>query len=183
MRPDEQDEDLWVFGYGSLIWQPGFEFVESVPGTLHGFARSFCMWSVHYRGSRRSPGLVLALKPQPGSFCRGLAFRVEASHGDAVLEVLRDRELMASAYREEWQTVELEDERRVSAVCYVVDTGHELYSGELSIEEQADIIGRSFGERGHNREYLFRTCERLESLGIVDSDLVELAGAVARPDR
>ena len=183
MQPDEQPDDMWVFGYGSLIWQPGFEFIESVRGTLHGFARSFCMWSVHYRGSRRSPGLVLALKRLPGSLCKGLTFRVAANQSDAVLKALRERELVASAYREEWQTVELDDDRSVLAVCYVVDTDHELYSGNLSIEQQADIIGRSRGERGHNREYLIRTFERLESLGIVDPDLVELVGMVGPSDR
>ncbi len=116
MKSDEQAGDLWVFGYGSLIWQPGFEFIESVRGTLRGFARSFCMWSVHYRGTRQSPGLVLALKRIPGSSCDGLAFRVAADQRDVVLKTLRKRELVASAYREERQPVELDDERSVLAV-------------------------------------------------------------------
>ncbi len=180
MNASGQEGDLWVFGYGSLIWQPGFEFVESIQARLDGHSRSFCMWSVHYRGTRQSPGLVLALESRPDASCRGLAFRVASSDRDAVLSFLRERELTASAYREEWLTVELDDGRRVQAVCYVIDTDHDLYAGSLSHEKQAAIISRSKGDRGRNRDYLLRTCERLQSLGIQDSSLVKLAGIVNR---
>src|SRR5512145_1517750 len=90
--------DLWVFGYGSLMWQPGFAFVENVPGRLWGWRRSLCIYSTIYRGTPEEPGLVLGL--EPGGSCRGIAFRVAAAQADETLAYLRDREMRTNVYRE-----------------------------------------------------------------------------------
>ena len=92
--------EFWVFGYGSLLWKTGFEYAERRLATLTGFRRSFCMASVHYRGTPENPGLVLALDPNPSASCHGVGFRVEEPIADATLAYLRERELVPSAYIE-----------------------------------------------------------------------------------
>ena len=173
-----QDDELWVFGYGSLIWQPGFEYVESEVAELEGYVRRFCMWSIHYRGTRTNPGLVLALDQKAGGSCTGLAYRVAASSAASALAGLRARELVSSAYLECRLPVTLEYGRQVKAVCYVIDPRHAQYCGELGLAEQIRIIGSARGERGPNREYLFKTSERLEALGISDPEISTLVNLV-----
>ncbi|MDE2791708.1 MAG: gamma-glutamylcyclotransferase [Paracoccaceae bacterium] len=172
--------ELWVFGYGSLIWQPGFPYMEAVPGVLDGYARRFCMWSVQFRGSQQSPGLVLALKQEAGASCHGLTYRVSVDRAGPVLAQLRERELVLSAYRETRETVVLGDGRTVAAVCFVIDPTHELYCGELSADEQARIISRASGTRGDNREYLYWTCAHLDRLGLSDPELTALEARVRK---
>jgi len=175
----QHDGTLWVFGYGSLIWHPGFVHEARVIADLPGYARSFCMRSVHHRGTQVDPGLVLALDPQPGAQCSGVAFAVHADHADPTLVALRERELISSAYLERWLPVELRDGRRVEAVTYVVDPDHVQYCGGLDLEEQAQIIARAIGGRGPNRDYLFNTAAHLRKLGLADADLDWLARRVA----
>ncbi len=169
---------LWVFGYGSLMWNPGFRFEDRVLATLPGFARTFCMRSIHHRGTDADPGLVLALDPTPGAACHGLAFRVAPGDADPTLDYLRERELISSAYLEERHSVTLAHGDRVEAVTYVVDTGHVQYCGGLPLETQAQIIARAVGGRGPNTEYLYNTASHLAELGIEDSDLSWLVGRV-----
>jgi cation transport protein ChaC len=169
---------LWVFGYGSLVWNPGFPHAERVRARLPGFARTFCMRSIHHRGTPEDPGLVLALDPHPGQACEGLAFRVEPGEEGGTLATLRERELVSSAYVEETHEVDLEDGRRVEALTYVVDTVHEQYCGGLDLETQAQIIARAHGGRGPNTEYLWNTAAHLAELGIPDPDLEWLARRV-----
>ena len=107
------DGALWVFGYGSLMWNPGFGYAERVLASLPGFARTFCMRSIHHRGTVEKPGLVLALDPHPGAHCRGLAFRVTPGEEGGTLAYLRERELISSAYLEETHALDLSDGRRV----------------------------------------------------------------------
>ncbi len=172
------DRPLWVFGYGSLMWNPGFEFVERVPASLPGFARTFCMRSIHHRGTVEKPGLVLALDPHPEAVCKGLAFRVAPGEEGGTLAYLRERELISSAYLEETHALDLDDGRRVEAVTYVVDTDHEQYCGGLALETQARIIAEAVGGRGANTEYLWNTVAHLAELGIEDRDLDWLARRV-----
>lgn len=169
---------MWVFGYGSLVWNPGFEVESRVIATLPGFARSFCMRSIHHRGTDANPGLVLALDAHAGAMCQGVALEVAAHRQDRVLEYLRERELISSAYLEQFLPVDLSDGRRVEAVTYVVDTNHVQYCGALALEEQARIIAQAVGDRGPNTEYLYNTAAHLSELGITDPDLDWLSARV-----
>lgn len=168
---------MWVFGYGSLIWDPGFAVAEAVVGRVAGWRRSFCMRSVHYRGTAEAPGLVLALDEAPGAACDGVALRVEAEAAEAVLAGLRARELISYAYREVEVGVRLRDGRAVQALAYAINRGHDQYCG-LDTEEQAAIIARSSGARGANRDYLYATAEHLHALGIADAELDALVTRV-----
>jgi cation transport protein ChaC len=172
------DTPLWVFGYGSLMWNPGFAYEERVIATLPGFARSFCMRSVHHRGRPEKPGLVLALDPHPGAECHGLAFSVAPARRADTLAYLRERELISSAYLERRLPVALSDGRSVEAVAYVVDPGHVQYCGGLPLEEQAGIIATAVGGRGPNTDYLYNTALHLAELGIDDDELTWLARRV-----
>lgn len=169
---------LWVFGYGSLMWNPEFAPAESALARLPDYARSFCMWSIHHRGSEEAPGLVLALDAHPGAECRGLALRVKPEEEDEVLTALRARELVSSAYLERRLPVELEDGRQVEAVAYVVDPAHVQYCGGLSVERQAEVIATARGGRGPNSEYLWSTVTHMGQLGIADAELEALAQRV-----
>ena len=161
-------DTLWVFGYGSLIWDPGFTVTEKEIARLEGFHRSFCMWSIHHRGTQEDPGLVLALDDAE-TFCDGVAFR--AAEPEATLEYLRERELVSSAYLEEWHDITLRDGRCVSAVCYVINREHVQYCGDLTLERQAQVIASAVGGRGPNTEYLFNTAKHINDLGLPDADL------------
>lgn len=172
------DGTLWVFGYGSLMWNPGFPFEDRVLATLPGFARTFCMRSIHHRGTDEVPGLVLALDPMPEAACHGLAFRVAPDHAEPTIAYLRDRELISSAYLEQRHPVTLAHGETVEAVAYVVDTAHVQYCGGLPLETQAQIIARAVGGRGPNTEYLYNTAAHLTELGIEDPDLDWLVSRV-----
>lgn len=172
------DAPLWVFGYGSLIWDTGFQPVETRLARLHGWHRSFCMWSVHYRGTAAEPGLVLALDATEGACCHGVAFRATPGQEAQVLHDLRVRELISEAYHERWLPVALDDGRTVEAVTYVINHAHAQYTGPLSTAEQAAIIARAAGVRGPNRDYLHATVAHLDALGVADPDLAALASRV-----
>jgi len=183
---DEQlnlDGDLWVFAYGSLMWKPGFEFVESRRARLDGYRRGFCMWSIHHRGSVEDPGLVLALDPDANASCEGIALRVGSHARVEVLTYLRERELISSAYLERFETVVLEDGAAVEAVAYVMDPSHEQYTGALSLETQAEVIARSVGGMGPNDEYLFATLTQLNKMGCPDPEMEEIARLVRATNR
>ena len=173
-----QAEPLWVFGYGSLMWNPGFAHEDRVLASLPGYGRGFCMRSIHHRGTPEAPGLVLALDPAEGALCHGLAFRVAGPRRQQTLDYLRERELISSAYLERVVALHLADGRRVEAVTYVVDTAHVQYCGGLALEEQARIIAGAVGGRGPNTEYLYNTAAHLADLGIEDSDLSWLSRRV-----
>ncbi|MDA0223865.1 MAG: gamma-glutamylcyclotransferase [Proteobacteria bacterium] len=162
---------FWVFGYGSLLWQPGFPFSDQKIARLQGYARSFCMRSIHHRGSVEEPGLVLALDRVAGAYCDGLAFFVEPKDAEVTITYLRERELISSAYLEEVHLVEFRVGEFVDAVCYVIDDAHTQYCGGLQLEEQASIIAQAVGGRGPNTEYLYNTAAHLRDLGIEDADL------------
>lgn len=170
--------ELWVFGYGSLIWNPGFAVAERRIARLPGWHRSFCMRSIHHRGTEADPGLVLALDAARDAHCDGVAFAVAPGREDETLDYLRERELISSAYFETTQEIELRDGRRLSAVTYVIDPEHVQYCGGLALEEQARIIASAVGGRGPNSEYLYNTADHLAELGIEDADLSWLAQRV-----
>lgn len=168
---------LWVFGYGSLIWNPEFPVAERRLARAKGWRRSFCMWSIHHRGSEAAPGLVLALDREEGGHCDGVAFRVMPGAEEATLAALRERELVSSAYLEE--RIELETAKGPErALAYVIDPAHVQYCGGMALEEQAAIIARASGGRGLNRDYLWSTASHLAELGIRDAELDWLADRV-----
>ena len=169
---------LWVFGYGSLLWDPGFAYLRSEVARLPGWHRSFCMASVHYRGTVEAPGLVLALDRADTGHCDGVAYEVAAEQADKTLAILRERELISYAYLEEWLTLDLASGSQVSALAYVINRDHSQYSGALTLEAQAQIIAKSAGIRGPNCDYLYATTDHLAKLGIADVDLAWLSTRV-----
>ena len=169
---------LWVFGYASLMWNPGFDVVERELATLHGYHRSFCMSSIHHRGTVEKPGLVLALDETRDAACTGLALRVPDEAVAEAVAYLRERELISSAYVERLVPLTLARGEVVTALAYVVDVSHVQYVAHLTLEEQAQIIAHATGGRGPNTEYLWNTVSHLEELGIADPDLDWLAARV-----
>ncbi|MFL2684483.1 MAG: gamma-glutamylcyclotransferase [Amylibacter sp.] len=168
-------QDIWIFGYGSLVWQPGFEYAQQEIGRLQNYKRSFCMWSIHYRGTPKNKGLVLALDKVQGAVCEGLLFRVRAKNVDKVLAYLRKRELISEAYLEVIIDVELDSGEIVKAYTYIVNRQHEQYAGSLTIEDQAIIINSAKGSIGPNNEYLFNVTRCLRDLNIKDLELEDLS--------
>lgn len=176
--PDITLRPLWVFGYGSLVWNPGFAVAEQRLATLAGWRRSFCMRSIHHRGTPAHPGLVLALDAASEACCQGVAFRVEPGQEDATVAYLRERELVSSAYLERVLSAEIDGQGVVPVLTYIVDPAHDQYVGDLSLEDQAHIIADATGGRGPNDEYLFNTAQFLRALSIADADLDWLAARV-----
>jgi cation transport protein ChaC len=168
-------EDLWVFGYGSLMWRPGFEFVERVPARITGLHRSLCVYSWVHRGTQQHPGLVLGL--DRGGACRGVAFRVAAQNRTATVAYLRAREQVTHVYRESLRGVMLmgKPERRVEALSYIVDRGHPQYAGRLTIDQQLHHIRQAHGQSGPNGEYVLATVAALEAMDCRDAELHLLA--------
>lgn len=162
---------MWVFGYGSLLWNPGFSVAEQQLATLDGYARSFCMRSIHHRGTPEEPGLVLALDAARSARCHGVALRVAEAEAEDTLAYLRERELVSSAYLERVLTVSLADGRNVDSLVYIVDPDHVQYCGGIPLEDQAQIMAQAVGGRGPNAEYLHNTASHLSALGIEDADL------------
>lgn len=171
-------EEFWVFGYGSLIWNPGFEFVERRLARIDGYRRAFCMASFHYRGTPEAPGLVLALDANSDGSCEGVAYRVAGPKAQATLDYLRERELVSYAYDEHFLPIEIDDGQKVEAVCYVINRAHPQYRGGLTLEQQAEVISLAVGPRGPNVEYLYNTVESLAALGLDDPELSRLAELV-----
>ena len=178
MTKRRDDAALWVFGYGSLIWNPEFPVADRQIARLEGWHRSFCMRSIHHRGTVQAPGLVLALDRLAGSVCDGVAFAVAPGHEAATITALRARELISSAYDETYLPVTLRDARTLRALTFVIDPSHAQYCGGLPPEEQAQIIARAVGGRGPNSAYLYSTADHLAALGIDDPDLAWLAARV-----
>ncbi|PYE82402.1 gamma-glutamylcyclotransferase [Pseudoroseicyclus aestuarii] len=161
---------LWVFGYGSLLWKPEFTPEESAVARLDGWHRSFCMSSIHYRGTPEVPGLVLALDAAPGASCTGLALRAAPRDEAMVLDMLRKRELISDAYVEMRLPLTLSDGREVEALTYVINRQTAQYV-HLDLEEQARKIARASGPMGSNADYLLNTASHLQGLGLADPDL------------
>ena len=172
----QSNGDIWVFGYGSLMWNPGFPYVDARPAHLLGYHRAFCLYSEYYRGTPEHRGLVLGL--DSGGSCRGLAFRVDAAEAEASMDYLIKREMLGhevDVYELRWLEVALGDSgKSVQAACFVVNPAHDHYAGALSPEEISQIIIGASGKSGTNCEYLFNTIAHLDRLGITDGPLHEV---------
>jgi len=174
----DYNNGLWVFGYGSLIWNPGFDYAEMQLARLGGFHRAFCMWSIHYRGTEEIPGLVLGLDDASESHCEGVAYYVSPENAALVHKYLRKRELVSYAYLEQVHALDLSDGRNVEALCYIVDPSHSQYATGLDLPAQAAVIAAAAGSAGPNRDYLLNTSEHLTQLGIIDEDMAQLCELV-----
>ena len=168
------DKGTWIFGYGSLLWNPGFHIADRRLARLNGYRRAFCMRSIHHRGTPQNPGLVLALDEDADAWCDGVALQLVQESAYSDLETLRERELVSSAYLEQIVELEMTGGECLSALAYVIDRNHVQYCGRLPLDEQARIIAIARGGRGTNREYLESTVARLRQLGISDPELENL---------
>ncbi len=176
MTKHAAEHDLWVFGYGSLMWRPGFEFVERVEATLNGYHRALCILSVHHRGTPERPGLVLGL--DRGGSCRGIAFRVAPQLAEATLGYLRDREQVTSVYRETQHRLRLGDGRVVQGVAFTVDRRHTQYARTLSHEALVECVRHGVGVSGNNPDYVRATVGELTTMGIKDRTLAKLVASL-----
>ena len=152
-----------MFGYGSLMWRPGFDYLERVPARLIGLHRALCVYSFVHRGTPERPGLVLGL--DRGGMCRGIAFRVAAAAREKTIAYLRAREQVTTVYLETIRRVELEEKarRQVRALCFIVDRSHVQYAGRLTLAECVHHVRQGHGSSGHNRDYVLETVQRAGS--------------------
>ena len=164
--------ERWVFGYGSLMWRPEFDYVERAAATLHGRRRAFCIYSVHHRGTYERPGLVLGLAP--GGATRGAAFRVAEADWPKVYAYLLEREQPTETYIEARRAVRLADGRRVEALVFLSDIRHAQWAGALSQERQAELIAGARGLSGPNIDYLRDLVMHLREEGIRDVGMEHL---------
>jgi cation transport protein ChaC len=174
MRVEDVAGDLWVFGYGSLMWRPGFDFVERQPALLRGWRRSLCIYSYIHRGTPEQPGLVLGL--DRGGACHGAAFRVAAGARESTLSYLRAREQVTAVYLERNLRVLMVEGKVVTALTYVADRRHPQYAGSLEREELLRLTAHAVGRSGRNADYILNTVGHLEKVGVKDPTLEWLAG-------
>ncbi len=170
-------DDLWVFGYGSLMWRPGFDFEERTLATVRGYRRALCVYSHVHRGTPDKPGLVLGL--DRGGSCKGVAFRVPAEATETTVAYLRAREQVTMVYRELWLGAALADGRRVRALTYVVDRSHVQYAGVLDLAALERFVGQGVGVSGANPDYVRATYQHMLELGIADATLAAVARCFA----
>lgn len=174
-------DDFWVFGYGSLMWRPGFDFEEAKRGRLFGYRRALCIYSHVHRGTPEKPGLVLGL--DQGGSCTGMVYRVSGDKREPVMSYLRARELVTNVYLERTSPVHLSDGRRIIAVCYVADTRHHQFAGHLSADDAARRVSVSQGQSGHNVDYVASTVAHLKDMNIRDHWLEDVARRMDAPTR
>jgi len=166
----------WVFGYGSLMWRPGFPFAEQVHGRLDGLRRAFCIYSVHHRGTPERPGLVLGLAPGPG--VRGVAFSVRATDWAKVHAYLMEREQPTETYVEAYAPIALDDGRTVKALVFLSDRSHPQWAGLMPLERQAELIAHARGRSGRNVDYLRDLVQHLQEIGEPDPTMETLLAMV-----
>ena len=170
-------DDFWVYAYGSLMWDPGFDYLEAQPGLIHGYHRSLCVLSTIYRGTPEHPGLVMGM--DRGGSCCGRAFRVAPDKVNATIAYLDEREQVTKVYYPHFLDTKLSDGRMVQAYSFVVRREHEQFAGHLSLEEQAELVAQGVGQNGTALDYLANSVEHIDDLGIPDTQLHEVL-AMAR---
>lgn len=167
----------WVFGYASLMWKPGFDFVEQQRGLLRGFHRSLCVYSNRHRGTSEKPGLVMGL--DRGGSCRGMAFRIAPEKWAETHAYLTEREQINRVYFEVFPQVRLDDGRVIRALAYVVDRTHRQYAGRLSQAEILRLIEQGQGQSGACRDYVLNTLHSIAGMGLTDHALGWLEEALS----
>jgi cation transport protein ChaC len=171
------DEPMWVFGFGSLMWNPCFDYDIKTAAVLKGYDRKFHIWTTRARGTPDNPGLGLCLEDCAGA-CRGVAFRLVEGDVEAAWERLWEREMGSGIYRPVWVSLESEDHDRIVALTFVVNREHPHYAGPMPSERMADIMAGAKGSYGLCRDYLAGTIEEMRKLDVSDSDLEELLSRV-----
>lgn len=168
-------ETFWIFGYGSLMWRPGFAYEERSGAMLKGLHRSLCVYSHVHRGTPERPGLVMGL--DRGGSCRGVAFRVREENWEATVDYLRQREQVTMVYKETRRLIRLEGGggRTALAMTFVVDRRHPQYAGKLPLEAQLSYVLQGEGRSGRNPDYVLSTADHLTELGLHDPALHWLA--------
>ncbi len=166
-------DEFWVFGYGSLMWNPGFPYEERQLARVHGYRRALCVRSWVHRGTEAAPGLVLGL--DYGGSCLGAAFRIAPGHRESVVAYLRERELVTHVYKERQLSVLLAGGERVSALGYIIDRAHQQYAGALAVEEAARVVAEAVGRSGANIDYVLNTVSHMRDMGIRDRWLEDVA--------
>ena len=174
----EETPEFWVFGYGSLLWKPGFPFLREVHARLDGYHRALCVHSWRHRGTEERPGLVLGL--EGGGSCEGVAFLVAEEHRAETIAYLRERELINNVYLERVLPVRLLDEDRdVRCLTFVVDPTHRQYAAPMPPEDAVERILGASGMGGPNRDYVLNTVAKLHEVGIDDPALIEIANRLS----
>lgn len=171
------NQDLWVFGYGSLMWRPGFDFEEQHLAYVKGYHRSLCVFSHVHRGTPDRPGIVLGL--DRGGSCRGVAFRISAMRRFMTLEYLRAREQVTAVYRETFLTATLDHGEKVACAAYIVDRKHPQYAGRLPEAELARLVLQGQGISGKNTDYVRATNQHLLAVGVKDPVLTRLSNLLS----
>jgi len=173
---ERANDDVWVFGYASLMWSPGFAHQAAEPARIFGYHRALCVYSHVYRGSPERPGLVAGLLP--GGSCRGLAFRVARDDWPQVRDYLHAREMIYGVYVPRWVNARVKA-TRTQVYTFVANPEHAQYAGRLDEREIARLIGNGVGKSGSGIDYLANTVARLSELGIRDPALERVLAAVA----
>ncbi len=176
LRSIPAEQDVWVFGYGSLIWNPAFHYTEHRLARIYGYHRHYCLWTHKGRGSPERPGLVLGL--DRGGSCRGVVFRIAAEAVEEETSIIWKREMVASSYKPSWVSART-DAGAVRAMAFVMDHSHGRYAGRLPHDHVVDTLAQAVGELGSSAEYLFSTADHLAQLGIEDKQLTRLRLDVA----
>lgn len=173
-RPDRNP--VWIFGYGSLMWNPAFESDDVVEGTLQGWHRAFCLRLTAGRGSLKRPGRMLALKE--GGSTTGLAYRLQEGQMQEELELLWKREMLTGCYLPTWCELSLVDGRKVTAIAFVMDPRHPEYESDSCPQTIAPLIAQASGPLGTNAQYLFSLEQELKKRGLYDDCLTDLVERV-----
>jgi cation transport protein ChaC len=176
-RPDAGG-DVWLFAYGSLIWNPMIHFTDKRIATVHGYHRRFCLWTHLGRGSVETPGLILGL--DHGGACRGLAYRISQAEAEAELLLLWQREMITGAYCPRWVPIVTKEGGRGWAIAFLINRSHARYAGVVSEDRMVAAISCAKGPLGPCAAYLFDTASHLDALGIRDARLLRLRDLVAQ---
>jgi cation transport protein ChaC len=171
---DGEPADFWVFGYGSLMWRPGFSCVEVQAARVSGFRRDMCFLSIHYRGTAETPGLVCGLMAEPGAICHGRAFRIAPEAVAEVVATLDARELITRIYLPQALPAVFGDGRQIHARTYIADTAHAQFVGHWSDADKAAAIAAGRGSEGRSLDYLASLVAHLDELNIGDGHLRRL---------
>jgi cation transport protein ChaC len=174
-------DSIWIFGYGSLIWNPAVRFTEKLRGKVHGYHRRFCLWSTIGRGSPSKPGLMLGL--ERGGSCNGIFYKIDRREVRSELDIVFRRELITAAYRPTWVTARISDKSRFKAIAFVINRNHNRYAGTLDDETVIQTIAEAKGTLGSCSDYLYETVLQLDNLGMPDRQLASIARHVRHRER